>query len=89
MPVARRVLGESHELTLNTDQSREGVRTPAATPTIFRYAVATLEDAAIARRVLAARTRSQRRLRPPCVRASGVRARETPADGCPGGWGPG
>jgi hypothetical protein len=54
MPVARRVLGENHELMLNLRwcYARALYKDPAATLDDFREAVTTLEDAGrIARRV--------------------------------------
>ena len=55
MPVARRVLGDNHEVTLNMRQNytRAFYKDPAATLDDLREAVTTLEETArIARRVL-------------------------------------
>ena len=54
MPVARRVLGENHELTLRMrcDYALALYEDPNATLDDLREAVTTLEDERIARRVL-------------------------------------
>ena len=68
-PVARRVLGESHEITLHsrTIYAQALYADPDATLDDDREAVTTLEDAErTARRVLAARIRTWRRSSDPC-----------------------
>ena len=83
MPVARRILGDCHDLTLKTRRgyAQSLCQDPAATLDDLREAVTTLEDATrIARRVLGSShpttESSERHLRD--ARAA-LRARETPS----------